>query len=86
MKVQISMSVSGLMEVEVPDDKREALEEFLDENDGPIDVDKFEEVTGIAWDWDDMLNSLDFEIDDVDLPRSGDGEDKKKDDEEEDQT
>jgi hypothetical protein len=69
MKVQIMMSVSGLMEVDVPDDKKEALEVMLEEANGrSIGVEEFEEVTGLVWDWDNMLNSLDFEIDDVEIP------------------
>lgn len=69
MKVQIMMSVSGMMPIEVPDEKRADLEALLEHaGNGPIDVDEFEQVTGIPWDWDAVLNNLDFEISDVDVP------------------
>jgi hypothetical protein len=70
MKVSVSISVNGLMTIDVPEERREAMEQMLEDADGrDITIEAFEEAAGVAWDWDDVLNQLDFEISDIDIPR-----------------
>lgn len=70
MKVYLTMSVSGIVPVVVADEKREAIEQLFERADGlSIDVEAFERVAGVSGIWDEILNSIDFTIDDIELPK-----------------
>ena len=65
MKIHIDVALHAMLTVEVPDKKRKTLEDLY----CPMDLDYFEQATGIPVDVDDILNSGTIEVVDVDFPR-----------------
>jgi hypothetical protein len=69
MKIKVGVNVSGLLEVEVLEDRLGELERLCDEADGDeIDITDFEDAAGVEWDYDGMCNHLFFTIGDIELP------------------